>query len=451
MPKRSVPATSAAAPALTTSATGAAVAGGGITAGHMSLVLDVSRMLAVTADLDLLLRAIAQAVTALLNCDRASIFLHDDKHGQLWTKVALGLGEQEEIRIPARAGIVGHVFKTVQPLHVERPYDDPRFNREPDRRSGFLTRNLLAAPMLDINQAPVGVVQAINKSGGTVGSGATFSDNDIAMLQLLADQAGVAIQRYRLQQAAIESLALRHEMELARGVQEAMIPRGRPDVPGLDAAGWTRPASINGGDVFDLWKTPDGRLGVLLADASGHGIGPAMVACQVRTLVRSLSEAAGASADPFRLLSLVNRRLFEDLPAGRFVTAFLGFLSSGGTIEWCSAGHGPVLTCDGRTRAATPLDATLPPLGVTDDIPDDRPAPGRLEHGQSLVVASDGITEAFSPGGEMFGDARLVDTLVPRTTHPPDETIAALRSAVYLWQEKEDPQDDQTVVVVVRR
>src|SRR6188508_1059753 len=99
-------------------ASGAAVAGGGITAGQMGLVLDVSRMLAVTADLDLLLRAIAQAVTALLNCDRASIFLHDEKHGQLWTKVALGLGEQEEIRIPAGAGIVGHVFKTVRPLHV---------------------------------------------------------------------------------------------------------------------------------------------------------------------------------------------------------------------------------------------------------------------------------------------------------------------------------------------
>ena len=429
------------------SAATAAAAGGGITAGQMSLVLDVSRMLAVTADLDLLLRAIAQAVTALLNCDRASIFLYDEKHNQLWTKVALGLGEQEEIRFPAGAGIVGHVFKTVQPLHVARPYDDPRFNREPDRRSGFVTRNLLATPMLDINQAPVGVVQAINKTG----AGAAFSDNDVAMLQLLADQAGVAIQRYRLQQAAIESLALRHEMELARGVQEAMIPRGRPDVPGLDAAGWTRPASINGGDVFDLWKTPDGRLGVLLADASGHGIAPAMVACQVRTLVRALSEAAGKDADPCRLLALVNARMYEDLPAGRFITAFLGFLSPDGTLGWGSAGHGPVLSCDGATGAATSLDATMPPLGVTDEMPEDPPPPARLAAGQSLVVASDGITEAWSPAGEMFGDARLVEMLSRRATDPPDETIASLRAAMEQWQGKEEPQDDQTVVVVVRR
>lgn len=438
---------SATIPPTAPATSGGAVAGG-ITAGQMSLVLDVSRMLAVTADLDLLLRAIAQAVTALLNCDRASIFLHDERHDQLWTKVALGLGEQEEIRIAGGAGIVGHVFRNSQPLHVARPYEDPRFNPEPDRRSGFVTRNLLAAPMLDINQAPVGVVQAVNKSG----DGAAFSDNDVAMLQLLADQAGVAIQRYRLQQAAIESLALRHEMELARGVQEAMIPRAKPDVAGLDAAGWTRPASINGGDVFDLWKTKDGRLGVLLADASGHGIAPAMVACQVRTLVRSLSDAAGtAGADPCRLLGLVNARLYEDLPAGRFVTAFLGFLAPDGSLQWGSCGHGPVLSCDAAARTASSLDATMPPLGVMDELPDDAPPPGKLSHGQSLVVASDGITEAFNPAGEMFGDARLVETLVPRVTDPPDETIAALRDVVQQWQGKDEPQDDQTVVVVVRR
>src|SRR6478672_12400761 len=87
--------------------------GPAITAGQMGLVLDVSRMLAVTADLDLLLHAIAQAVTALLNCERASIFLHDDKHKEMWTKVALG---SQEIRIPDGAGIVGHVFSTCQPI-----------------------------------------------------------------------------------------------------------------------------------------------------------------------------------------------------------------------------------------------------------------------------------------------------------------------------------------------
>jgi len=413
-----------------------------LTPAQMQHVLDVTRLLAVTTELDPLLKRIAEAAVSVLGAERASIFLHDPQADELVTTVAMG---SQTIRVPANRGIVGAAFASGQVVHVPDAYADERFNRDVDRATGFTTRDVLAAAMADVSGKPLGVLQVVNSPSGV------FDESDRLLIQLLADQAGVAIQRYRLQQAAIESLALRHEMELARGVQEAMIPRGRPDVPGLDAAGWTRPASINGGDVFDLWKTPDGRLGVLLADASGHGIAPAMVACQVRTLVRALSEAAGAKADPVRLLSLVNARMHEDLPAGRFVTAFLGFLSPDGTLRWGSAGHGPVLTCDGATRAATALDATMPPLGVTDEMPEDPPPPTQLGAGHSLVVASDGITEAWSPGGEMFGDARLVEMLAPRATDPPDQTIAALRETMAKWQGKEEPQDDQTAVVVVRR
>jgi sigma-B regulation protein RsbU (phosphoserine phosphatase) len=418
--------------------------GPALSAGQMSLVLDVTRMLAVTADLDLLLRRIAEAVTALLDCERASIFLHDADRGELWTKVALG---REEIRMPLGAGIVGHVFASNRPIHVPRPYDDPRFNRVPDQRTGFTTRNLLAVPMVDINQTPVGVIQALNK---TAGNGAAFTENDQAMLQLLADQGGVAVQRYRLQQAAMESVALRKEMELARGVQEAMIPRSKPDVRGLEAAGWTHPASINGGDVFDLWKTPDGRLGVLLADASGHGMAPALVACQVRTLVRSLCEAEGGAADPFRLLSLVNTRLCDDLPMGRFVTVFLGFIGGDGVMSWCSGGHSPVITRDARGRGAEIHEATLPPLGIIAALPDSPPPPVQLGDDAWLMVASDGITEAFNPQGELFGESRLVGALDAHATRA-DDAIESLKSAVWQWQGKQEPVDDQTVVVVVRK
>ena len=416
--------------------------GPAITAGQMGLVLDVSRMLAVTADLDLLLRRIAEAVTALLNCERASIFLHDEKKRELWTKVALG---REEIRVPVGSGIVGHVFNANAALHVPRPYEDARFNREPDLRSGFVTRNLLAVPMVDINQRPVGVIQAINKSGA-----GGFNENDQAMLQLLGDQAGVAVQRYQWQQAAMETLSLRREMELARGVQEAMIPKRKPDVPGLEAAGWTRAASINGGDVFDLWKTPDGRLGVLLADASGHGIAPAMVACQVRTLVRSLSEAAGNTADPFKLLSLVNARLYEDLPVGRFLTAFLAFIDPDGVMTWCSGGHGPIFVHRDAQSGVELFGANLPPIGVVPELPEERAPVVRFGHEAALLVASDGITEAFNAAGDMFGEAKVAGTLQAHATQP-DQAIATLRGDVWSWQGKEEPQDDQTVVVVARK
>src|SRR5947207_272789 len=166
-------------------------------------VLEVSRLLAVTTELDPLLNEIARHCTTMLDCERASIFLHDPAADQLWTKIALG---SQEIRVPASAGIVGHVFKSNQIFHCRDPYCDPRFNPEPDRRSGFVTRNLLTAPMVDVNRNPVGVIQAVNKK-----SPDGFTEADESLLQLLADQSGVAIQRYRLPEEAMEGVDLRRE------------------------------------------------------------------------------------------------------------------------------------------------------------------------------------------------------------------------------------------------
>src|SRR5438445_8168754 len=127
---------------------------------QLRLVFDVSRMLAVPTDLDRLLQQIAQLATELLGCERASIFLYDAAAQELWTKVALKSGE---IRVPAHKGIVGYAFTHNQVVHVLDPYNDPRFNPEPDRKSGFVTRNLLTAPMKGIDGKPVGVLQVINK------------------------------------------------------------------------------------------------------------------------------------------------------------------------------------------------------------------------------------------------------------------------------------------------
>jgi phosphoserine phosphatase RsbU/P len=419
-----------------------------ITAEQMRLVLDVSRMLSVTADLDALLKHITESVAAILGCERASIFLHAPATDELWTKVALGLAGGAEIRIPAGAGIVGAAFKANELLHVPNPYEDPRFNPANDRKTGFVTRNILSCPMVDIERRPVGVIQAINKAAA-----AGFSANDQSMLQLLADQAGVAVQRFHLQRSAMDSVALRKELDLAKRVQEAMIPKTMPDVPGLDAAGWTMAASVNGGDCFDLWKLRDGRLGILVADASGHGIAPALVVMQARTLVRTLSET---ETDPLKLLVRINARLSEDMVPGRFVTMFLGFISPDGLLEWSSGGHSPALL---RPRPGAPiqsLEPGLPPIGILSEMGEEATPPFRLDVGGSLVVTSDGISESFSPDEDLYGEDRLIAALdaCDRTgaaCTPSDAIVRTVHRAVIEWQgNRDEPKDDQTVVVVRR-
>lgn len=409
-----------------------------ITPEQIRLVLDVSRMLAVTTELDPLLQRIAEAATSLLGCERASIWLHDARAGQLWTKVALGAAG--EIRVPADSGIVGSVFQRNEILHVPDAYADRRFNPEPDRATGYRTRNLLAAPMVDIDRQPLGVIQAINKA-------APFTPSDQSMLQLLADQAGVAIQRYRLQLAALEIVALRREMELARRVQDRMLPRQIPDMPGFSAHGWTCPASVTGGDCFDFWTAPDGRLGIFLADASGHGLAPTLVVSQVRSLVRSFSEV---HPDPLALLERANSRLYQDLEVGRFVTAFIGFLSSDGVIEWCSAGHGPILLRNRAGGSLERINASAPPLGVLPELGPQRPEPLRLDPGGSLIIVSDGIFEAPNPRGELFGMGRVIATLQDRPDLAPEEMTQLLCGVVRGWQARDVPVDDQTVSIVCR-
>lgn len=402
----------------------------------MKLVLDTSRLLTVTADLDALLMGIAEAATSLLGAERASIFLHDAKSNELWTKVALGA---KEIRVPCTAGIVGHVFGTNALLEVARPYEDARFNREVDRRTGFLTRNLLTTPLRDIDDRPLGVLQVVNRIGGD------FTPGDRTLVELLADQAGVAIQRHRFQQEVIRSAGLRHEMGLAQRVQQAMIPQTPPTIPNIRVAGWSRPASVTGGDCFDYWKLDDGRLGIFLGDASGHGIAPAIVVSQARTLVRALSEI---NCDPTYLLTRVNARLAEDLETGRFVTAFVGCLSSSGELRWSSAGHGPIFLRGARGEKVEVLEPLAPPIGILPELPCEAGKVVQLEPGGCLIVMSDGVFEARSATDKLFETARVIDLLNQCVNDSPEQTLACLQRAVWEWQGNDEPIDDQSVVIV---
>jgi phosphoserine phosphatase RsbU/P len=406
-----------------------------ITPEQVLLVREVSRMLARTTDLDALLLQIARATRQMLNCQRSSIFLHDARAHQFWTKIAL---DSAEIRVPEKTGIVGAAFWSNQVVDVPDPYSDPRFNSDNDRRSGFTTRNILAAPVADTDGKPLGVIQAINKATGP------FLADDLALIELLADQAGVAIQRHRFMEASIHAAAIQKEMDIARKIQDAMIPKNAPQVRGLESAGRTLAASVTGGDVFDLWATRDGRLGIFLGDASGHGIGPTLVVSQVRTLVRCLAEI---DPDPFRILQRTNARMTGDLEAGRFITTFVGFMSPDGQLDYCSAGHGPLLVRDGAGESLRLVEPTLPPVGVLDDLPEDRADPLSLKPGGSFIVLSDGIFEARNRSGEMFAIERVCEKLDACRQLSADGAIADLFETARLWQGQDEPMDDQTVVI----
>jgi phosphoserine phosphatase len=423
-----------------------------ISAEQLSLVLEVSRSLAVVLDLDSLLPQMAEAACKLLGCRRASVWIHDAGHRQLYTRVALGTAA---IVLPDNSGVVGSAFTQNVVLNIPHPYQDPRFNPEADRRNHFLTESLLAAPMVDLSARPVGVIQAVNKIGGP------FTESDQALIRLLADQAAVAIQRHKLHEASAMAEALRREMKLAAKVQRALIPTVAPEVNGLLASGWTEAASMTGGDCYDLWRLGDGRLAVLIADASGHGLGPAMVVSQVRTMVRLLCEsvtgeypAGSEPTSPAAILAQINRRLEMDLASGQFVTALLAFISPDGTVDWESAGQGPFFVKQSRRSPVQCLSGGRGmPLGLMPDCFDTGCpplAPLRLDPGGTLLLTSDGVFEALNPSGDQFGISRIIEIL-DHSDADPGELIASLRQSVDAWDLRDDPLDDQTLVAVQRK
>jgi phosphoserine phosphatase RsbU/P len=400
-------------------------------ADRMKLVLDISRLLSIT-DLSTLLSRIAEASASFLDAERARVFLYDPETSELWTPRGTGGGET---RIPSEMGVPGRVFRTGQVSEAV----DPPSTAPGDAEGG--PRSVLCAPLRDLDGATIGVVEIINKKAGR------FTPEDRVSVELLAEHAALAIQRFRLLVAATQGIELRKEMELAQRVQAALVPDAPPRLAGLDVVGWTRAASVTGGDCYDLWKLPNGRVAALVADASGHGLAAALVISQVRAVVRALSDI---ETDPQWLLARMNARLADDLDDGRFVTAFVGVFAGDGWVQWSSAGQGPVfLRIGGGARFQT-VPTPAVPLGVSAEFISDAPTPVRLDRGGMLVVMTDGLFEAVNRAGEAFGAERMGDLLDGMGDMPAGIVVQRLREAVRAWQGHDEPADDQTVVVVRR-
>ncbi|HET8568822.1 MAG TPA: HD domain-containing phosphohydrolase [Candidatus Limnocylindria bacterium] len=175
---------------------------------RLDIILDITRRLMAVTDLDALLRLIAESTTDLLGADRATIFLVDQDRGELWSKVATGDGVGE-IRFPIGVGIAGQVAATGTTINIEDAYEDPRFNPEPDKRTGYRTRSLLTFPMKAHDGRVLGVFQAVNKEAGH------FGPDDEETLSSLAASAAVALEnatlvaeQRRLWRTLIETLAV---------------------------------------------------------------------------------------------------------------------------------------------------------------------------------------------------------------------------------------------------
>ncbi len=240
-----------------------------------------------------------------------------------------------------------------------------------------------------------------------------------------------------------------HDLEVAKSIQQALLPSGSPGLEEFEIAGWNQPADQTGGDYFDWQKLPDGRVAISLADATGHGIGPALISSSCRAYARATLLADGHGD---AVLDRLNVLLAEDLPSNRFLTYALIFLDpKNANIRVLSAGHGPILWYKRGTDTMESLDAQGIPLGMIPGIEYGGATEGTFEPGDMLALVTDGFFEWENPAGEQFGIPRMEVVLREARDLPAEEMIVRLRTAVEEFCEGTKQMDDLTAVILKRR
>jgi len=275
-----------------------------------------------------------------------------------------------------------------------------------------------------------------------------YSTDDRHLLGSLASQVAPAMkvaQLVREQQAeAKERERIQQEMEVAALIQQTLLPKELPSIPGWKVDAFYRPARAVGGDFYDFIDLGRGRLGVVIGDVTDKGVPAALVMATCRSMLRA---AAPRHSSPSAVLMEVNEAIVPEIPPAMFVTCLYAIIDTGaGEVVFANAGHNLpyVRTAEGVIE----LRATGMPLGLMPEMTYDEKV-YRMDSGDVMVLTSDGITEAHNPDREMYGFGRLMGRVAKRGKD--GDMVNAIVGDLEDWTGVEVEQEDDITIVVVRR
>jgi phosphoserine phosphatase RsbU/P len=380
-------------------------------------------------DLDLLIDQIVNHVSCAFGCVEANLYLHDEERRELELACVCGCtlhdrGERLKVGVD---GMVGRVAVTGEMHYAPDVRVDPYYL--PCEES---TLSEVAIPLI-VEEKLVGVFSASHSELDA------FPPEQLQLLQALCSHIAVAVRnchRFRAEQQ--ERQRMSREAEEARIIQQALLPKASPYIPGFAISGLSVPAGDIGGDWYDFIPFNDGCWGLVLADVSGKGTAAALLMSATRAMLRSLADTCSSPAET---LSKLNQLMVEDFPTGRFVTLIYAVLDpQNRTLKFASAGHLPPLFVEGddarflHSAAGTPLGLSKSGFSESEI---------HLKEGSRLVLYSDGITEAAGFNEEEYGAARLREhALKPQASS--ESILADVRGYV----DGAGLQDDATVILV---
>jgi phosphoserine phosphatase RsbU/P len=382
-------------------------------------------------DLDRLIDKVVNDLAPSFGCVEADVYLYEEERGELVLACAHGCagcevcGTGNCLKIGTQ-GMVGYVAATGQMRYAPDVRKDPYYIGCEES-----TLSEVAIP-LHVEGKLIGVFTASHPELDG------FPAEQLRLLQALCSYVAVAVHNARrFQQERDQREEMSREANEARKIQEALLPRSSPYIPGFAVTGLSTPAGAVGGDWYDFIPFDDGRWGLVLADVSGKGTAAALLMSATRGILRSLASACC----PSEVLTKLNQLLVNDFPSGRFVTMLYAILDPASrTLRYASAGHLRPLLIENGNAHFLDTERGLP-LGIGSG--DYSEAQVQMAPGSRLLFYSDGITEATDPQEEEYGADRLEQHF-----RRADASAESILEDVRTFANGAGLHDDATVILV---
>ena len=413
------------------------------TTDKLRMLLDITKKISRSLDLQEVLNLVMDTLDSLIPYDAAGIFVltpgeaasGDGDAPKVFKAEAVrgyDIDELTGLHLKMGEGLLGHVAVTGEPITSPDVRQNPLYINAREA-----TRSEMVAPIISNTE----VIGAFDLESDQLNA---YSEDDLQVLMLLASQVAIIIEKVMLHEQLIEKKRLEGQLEVARQVQLELLPARDPQLEGFDISAYNFPTEEVSGDYYDWVKIYDDQIGLVIADVSGKGVPAALLMAFLRA---SLRAATHIGYSPHISMAKVNYLLWESIERHQFVTAFYGILDvTNKTLSYTNAGHNPPLLLDKDGKFEFIERGSLP-LGMFRDT---RYHEYYLttKPGDTLMLYTDGVTEARSPQGEEFGRQRLAEAVSKHRLLPARDLIAAVQRDVWEWTDGAGAGDDITFFVI---
>ncbi len=333
--------------------------------------------------------------------------------------------------------ITGWVLKHQQPLIIDDLSTDERFNTTEQERQEI--RSVLCVP-IRFRAKLLGIIMVTNKK-----TFEPFSKGDLRLISIIAAQSGQLIRNSQLQQETLEKKRMEQELVMARNIQKGLLPFKQPELDGLEIASHFIAADEVSGDYFDYFDLGENRIGIVMADVSGHGASSALVMTMIKGILQALKRSYVSTDGVLHELNLI---LDQTIPKDMFVTMmYLDFDSNKKIMRYSNAGHNPFILYKSDSKSCELVQFRSPALSLSKvAVYEEKEI--SLNPGDVIVVYTDGVTEAFNENKEMFEETRLIQATEEAAQEKAGAIIENLKKRLQEFIGNAKQSDDIAIITI---